>query len=167
MPTLDDRIDEAARQLTDGQPDAAFRTRVLARLDERPRQWSPIWLLAPAAAVAIGILGLFVPWRQEDLRRTTPAGSTVRSTDSMAPPAINSEATEPNITRRPLPVGRASRRAAIAAETMAVAPTPSDLDVGSIVIVPMDLPPATFEAIEEITPLAIDSIAIEQLTAGQ
>src|SRR5688572_10273482 len=148
MPTWDDRIDEAARQLTEGQPDAAFRTRVLARLDERPRRWSPIWLLAPAAAVAIGIVGLFVAWRQEDLRRTTPAGSTVRSTDAIAPPAvINSEATEPNITRRPLPVRRALRRAAIAPETMAVAPTPSDLDVGSIVIVPMDLPPATFEAI--------------------
>src|SRR5688500_3633176 len=61
MPTWDDRIDEAARQLTEGQPNDAFRTRVLARLTERPRRWAPMWLLAPAAAAAIVVLAIVMP----------------------------------------------------------------------------------------------------------
>ena len=60
MPTWDDVIDETARRLTDGQPRRGFATRVVARLDERPRRWSRGWLIAPAAAAAIVVVALAV-----------------------------------------------------------------------------------------------------------
>ena len=60
---FDDRIDEAARRLTEGGPHTtgpAFRARVLARLDERPvGTWPRARLLAPvAAAAAIVVLAM-------------------------------------------------------------------------------------------------------------
>lgn len=54
LPIDDDKIDEAARSLTEGAPGADVRARVLARIDQAPRR-TPIGsrLLAIAAIAAV------------------------------------------------------------------------------------------------------------------
>src|SRR5262245_39824626 len=50
--TLDRAIDRAARELTAGEPNASFRTRVMDRIGERSTWRSP-WVWAPIAAAAV------------------------------------------------------------------------------------------------------------------
>src|SRR5262245_565129 len=53
-------IDEAARQMTAGEPDAAFRARVMARIDTRrrpmPLRQGLVAGIAVAAAIAIAVI---------------------------------------------------------------------------------------------------------------
>ncbi len=56
-------IDEAARQMTDAQPPADFRARVLARIAEgrgARRRWRAAWILPPIAATAAIVVAILV-----------------------------------------------------------------------------------------------------------
>jgi hypothetical protein len=56
-------IDEVAQQMTDAQPPADFRARVLARIIEgqSPRStWRAAWILSPVAAAALIVVAIFV-----------------------------------------------------------------------------------------------------------
>lgn len=62
---LERAIDETARQMTAGEPGAAFTSKVLARLDEGPAHRTSLWrrtpwVLAPVAAAAIIAIAAFV-----------------------------------------------------------------------------------------------------------
>src|SRR5262245_42906040 len=58
---IDRLIDDAARQMTAGEPGAAFRAQVMDRLNAPRRSWwrSP-WLLSPAAVAALVLIALAV-----------------------------------------------------------------------------------------------------------
>ena len=56
-------IDDVARQMTDAQPPADFRARVLARIIEgqSPRSaWRAAWILSPVAAAALIVVAIFI-----------------------------------------------------------------------------------------------------------
>src|ERR1700730_15909822 len=60
MRMSDDRlIDDVARQMTEGQPSADFRARVIAGIENRPRRTTrSAWLLAPVAATALAFIAV-------------------------------------------------------------------------------------------------------------
>ena len=72
MPNWDNEIDEVAKQMTAGEPDAAFRARVLARIDtaesRRSRRWLMGWPRAAAAVAGIAIVAMAFYLRTPDVR---------------------------------------------------------------------------------------------------
>jgi hypothetical protein len=107
-------IDEAAQQMTDAQPPADFRARVLARIAEgdSPRSWwRAVWILSPVAAAALIVVAIFVARgvqprdRQLDRSANQTVGAnpdtTVRLTPSVdAPPVKKPGTTEPGSASR-------------------------------------------------------------------
>jgi hypothetical protein len=84
---LDRVIDEVARQMTEGQPPADLRARIVARLDagDRPRRFLPaVWALSPVAVAAAIVLAIFVarPFENRDLAPAR-ADQTVRVPPSL------------------------------------------------------------------------------------
>ena len=56
---IDAAIDDVARRMTEGEPSAALKTRVLARIDEQEsshRGWHLAWIVSPIAAAAVMFL---------------------------------------------------------------------------------------------------------------
>jgi hypothetical protein len=60
---LDRAIDEVARELTAGEPDGAFRARVMARIESGAsrRVWST-WVMAPMPIAALIVIALVAMW---------------------------------------------------------------------------------------------------------
>src|SRR3989442_14162911 len=85
---IDRAIDDAAREMTAGEPDGAFKARVLARIESGEsvrRTWRAAWILAPLAAAAAIVIAMVMVSRSAGDSRPGPAGSaaqTVRLTDS-------------------------------------------------------------------------------------
>jgi hypothetical protein len=89
----DDRlIDDVARQMTEGQPSADFRARVIASIDERPwRTTRSAWLLAPVAAAALVFIAIVVfRGNHETVRRTGPIGPGESTTIAQAARPVES-----------------------------------------------------------------------------
>src|SRR5438093_12696906 len=78
-------IDDIARELTAGEPDGAFKARVIARIESGEsvrRTWRAAWIIAPlAAAAAIAIVVVMVSRPARDSRLMPAAAQTVRLTD--------------------------------------------------------------------------------------
>jgi len=159
---LDRSIDEAARQMTAGEPSPYLRARVLARLDDRPR-WRAAWIVAPMALGAAVVLALAVSYRSTPVRPEAPAPAVVASrgtaaTAVEAAPASGTVAPSTTApageTRQPSARGTAADRPS---EIDALAP--SELDVPSIALTEMDpaesiqLPP-----LDVIAPIAVQAI---------
>jgi hypothetical protein len=116
---LDRAIDEVARALTAGEPGAAFRARVLARVaggDRFRRSWRAAWIAAPmaAAAAAIAIVAVLVSHSASD-RRPRPFGANAsdRRLRPSGPGASD---------RGPDPFGPGTQRAAVDREAGPKAP---------------------------------------------
>jgi hypothetical protein len=165
MPTWDDRIDEAARQLTEGQPRDGFGSRIIAGLDE-PRRWSRAWLLAPAAA-AIVVLAILAPREQPSDVSSTP--DPTPTADVRLEPEVRGIVDTGRSTPLPPPTGQ--QRAMRLATTREALPPPSDpslqpeLSVGSIEIAPAEVSPVAIDALSEIPPLADEELTIPSLDA--
>jgi len=159
MPTWDDLIDEAARQLTEGQPGAGFRTRVLARLDQRPRRWSRAWLLAPAAAIAIVVATLVIPREKMGDIALSPEIAKVGLKADTTSVAVRLKAdTTPSA---PAPVG--GRVKPDPANTPPPVEYPADVAVEPIDIAPLTMPLAVVDALATPAPLVVEGIAIAPL----
>jgi hypothetical protein len=170
MPTWDDRIDEAARRLTKGQPRAGFRMRVVARLDEPVRRPPRAWLLAPAA-VAIVVLVLVVPREQIDealpgTQRSSPSADVPLKPEAMT---VRSEPLDSNLRLKPDATRAATRtpdsnvRLGPNATTSAPVEFETDLEVAPIELVPVTVAATVVDALEEPPPLAIDPLTIAAL----
>ena len=151
MPTWDERIDEAARQLTEGQPGAGFRTRVLARLDARPRRWPRAWLLAPAAAIAIAVLVVVTPREEiaiksENTEVGLKADTTSGSVGLKADTTSDSVGLKADTTTAPTPVEY-----------------PPDVAVAPIELEPLAVPRTVVDALAAPAPLVLEDIAIAAL----
>jgi len=76
---VDRAIDEIARELTAGEPGAAFRTRVLARIASgarAQRRWRAAWMAAPLSAAALIAVAVATTWyRSPSLRQAQGAPS--------------------------------------------------------------------------------------------
>lgn len=104
---IDAAIDETARQLTGGEPDAAFRARVMARIERRRRPTLLPQALAAAIAVAAAIAIAAVVWRHPThtdapAREATSASNPVATGQSVSAETVRLE-NGSTAARRPNP----------------------------------------------------------------
>jgi hypothetical protein len=194
MPTWDGRIDEAARRLTEGEPRAGFRTRVVARLDDRPRRWSTVWVLAPAAAAAIVVLTIVMPREEigdvalkperavaektvvglkaDTTQKPTDAGLKADTTpDPVDPKADTTEVRlKPDTTPDQAGLKAGTTAAGPVADVAMPVELDTDLTVAPIELAPVTVPATIVEALVEPAPLAVESLtiaALDSLDSGQ
>jgi hypothetical protein len=176
---IDRAIDEVARELTAGEPDAAFRSRVVARIAVGSRAVTPRrawWIVAPlaaAAAIAIAVALFAGRARSNVATPTTARHEAPATTEAAAPRGENPATASPARSDAPVsPIVRAdasrgrkpdvSYIITTSSEVAALAPPP--LAVPSIAIEPIDRGPsirlqqlAPIERIE-VAPLDADDI---------
>ena len=68
---IDRAIDDVARRLTAGEPDGAFRARVMARIEsgERARRWPGAWIMSPLPIAALIVIALAAAWSYRSPQR--------------------------------------------------------------------------------------------------
>ena len=109
MTNWDSEIDSVARSLTDDEPDAALKARVLARIDRPRSSWRSAWILSPLAVAAAVVIGVMLVRLKPDpttdtarlkpdpttdsvvgsaFRRTDVVGSAFRPTDGVTPTTV-------------------------------------------------------------------------------
>jgi len=171
MPTWDDQIDETARRLTDRQLAPGFRSRVVARLDERPGRWSRAWLLAPAAAAAIVVLAV-VEMDERAVRPAMEAGLKAGTTPTTEAglKAGTAPAPEAGLKARTTSESAGLKARSISAPAGPKAeatPAPvafeTDLAVASIELTPVTVLPTVVDALVEPVPLAVEDLTIAAL----
>jgi hypothetical protein len=168
---IDRAIDEEAHALTAGEPDAAFRARIVARLDQDGPARRAWWIVAPLAAAATIAIAVTM-WSMRD--RTTPAAPNpaVARRETPAPqprpprvdtPAAPERTTAANAARaeRTAPPRAARNRGASVtagpSEASVVAElAPPPLDVPSIAVAPIDRGPSLqLDQLAAIAPIAV------------
>ena len=154
---LDRAIDEAARELTAGEPHGSFRARVLERIDEPRRIWSSPWVWSPLAAAALVAIAVVIRTPQ----RIEPTPLITSHSMSFA---VAVRGLEPTLTHE-TPAAIASSgvaqgiRAARPSDSAVAALAPEPLAVPSIAL--SSIEPADslrLEALEPITPIAVTPI---------
>jgi hypothetical protein len=175
MPTWDDRIDEAAQRLTEGEPASGFRARLLSRLEEaRPaRAWTHGWIFAPVAAATVALaLAAIVQLRQPDRAAPPPAieqqsAATASTTSGGGPSGPPYQAAEIGGPKGP-PYASADIGGPdgppyqINVDDFA----PPELVVDALDIPPASIAPLRVEALEELQVPASDTIEIAPLDSG-
>jgi hypothetical protein len=157
-------IDDVARQMTEGQPSANFRARVIAGIENRPRRTTRnAWLLAPVAAAALAFIAIVVfRGDHEAARRPDPVGPRASETIARAVPPPESARPDPVPGADGSPKGRVRRRAPkqdstdAAADLKALAPPPLEMPTLKITSITAEsIPVAPMETIAPIpvTPL--------------
>jgi hypothetical protein len=98
---LDRAIDEVARQMTAGEPDASLRARVIERLGhDGERRWTPasgprwVWILSPVALAAIIVVAVLVGGGRHAAIAPARSGSVADRTTAPATPAVPSIAAQ-------------------------------------------------------------------------
>jgi hypothetical protein len=170
MPTWDEVIDETARRLTDSQPRVGFTTRVVARLDERPRRWSRAWLLAPPAAAAIIVLAVVMPREEVGEVEVRPVRSSAGTDVPLKPEAM--PVADPGIANndprlKPDATPRQLAATAPAADVAIPADLGTDLVIAPIEPAPVAVAATIVDALEEPPPLAVEAITIDAIDVAQ
>src|SRR5439155_208110 len=99
---LDRRVDDAARELTEGEAPASFKARVLQRIEQhnQPR-WTPAWLLSTAAAaVCLVLVVMLMRGGHPDPSPqaiATRGGGAATGVESVAPPVTHVAADPPTV----------------------------------------------------------------------
>ena len=156
---LDEAIDRAVREIMDVDADAAFRARVLGRLDRRASQW-PRWAAAFVAAGA-GLLA-FVLMRPANIQPVPPraevAGAARTTTDrpvagrTTGPLRLSEQPSGAPASRRPRTVKISPNPThRIAAGTMAAA-------VANDARLESDPPAVTIESLGRLEPLVLEPL---------
>jgi hypothetical protein len=168
---IDRAIDDAARALTAGEPGAAFRARIVARLEDGGPSRRAWWIGAPiAAAAAIAIVVALVSGRGQTspaavkpavapvetasaprMQRAAPRVDTSPSLEQTT--AANAGAKGPPRRERVHERGAASDASNTSAVTQLA---PSPLDIPSIVVEPIEGGPTLqLDQLEPIAPIAV------------
>lgn len=94
---MDAAIDRAVREIMDVDPDAAFRARVLARLERGPAGWSA-WASGRMAMAGIGVALVLIAGvlLRTPAPHVAPGPQPIASTDVAAPRAAASVTPEPS-----------------------------------------------------------------------
>jgi hypothetical protein len=171
---LDEAVDLAARGLTSGDPGAAFRARVLARLAERRPRRMRRAMFALAAVGAAAIAGVLV-WPAGAGRHGGPPARATATATVPVPPRIAAEkvsaapSREPAASSAPAPGGvRVARAAGAPLPARAPASAIDALRPDPLVPDSIAVAPLTIEAIEpigsiELSTLTVPSIGIAPL----
>src|SRR4051794_5398372 len=91
---IDHAIDDTARALSAGEPDAAFRARIVARLEEGGRSHRAWWIGAPIAAAALIAIALVFFSARE---RTSPGEVRPDVARGEAPAAPRTQTSTPAV----------------------------------------------------------------------
>src|SRR5262245_43466587 len=85
---LDRVIDDVARELTIGEPDHAFRVRVLARIEsgDAVRSRRAAWIIAPLAAAAVIAVAVATTWHRSPERLALQQPQTPHATSQRREP---------------------------------------------------------------------------------
>jgi hypothetical protein len=166
---VDDLIDQAARQMTSGNPSAVFAAGVLDRIEranppsgtETPL-WSP-WRFATAGAFALAVLLLFLSSRQtvqgpipEEPSRITNADNPTEASVPVSSPSVEAPA---KAHVAPIRSTRSSVQSRPAPEPF---PTVPPIEIESITLDPIEI--AGIEvALLEIAPIRIEPVGIARL----
>jgi hypothetical protein len=172
MPTWDNRIDEAARQLTEGQPGPGFRTRVLARLDQRPRRWSRAWLLAPAAAIAIVVIVVVMPREKEATEVDAKADTTTTSVGLNADTTSVGRKADATPSSNEVRLKADTTTARLQLDTTTAGsdsdvPLVSELAPTPIEVAPLTVAASAVDALPDLAPLAIEEISVDPIDVAQ
>lgn len=180
MKNWDSEIDDAAREMTRGEPDAGLKTRVLARIDEPRRIWRSPWILSPIAVAAVAVVAVMVfrtpetvPLPSQTLRAGKPDTTDVLvNTETV--PGTNKTAGAPVVAGVPgLSPGEGSRTGArtrtAAPLTMTTGPAVvEDLaaragDMESIAPAPLEIEPLATDAMEMMESIQITRLEVALL----
>ena len=169
---VDDLIDQAARQMTSGNPSAVFAAGVLDRIEranppsgtQRPL-WSP-WRFATAGAFALAVLLLFLSSRQtvqgpipEEPSRITNADNPTEASVPVSSPSVEAPAKAVAAHVAPMRSTRSSVQSRPAPEPF---PTVPPIEIESITLDPIEM--AGIEvALLEISPIRIEPVGIARL----
>jgi hypothetical protein len=154
---LDDAIDRAVREIMNVDADAAFRTRVLARVERRATQW-PGWPRWAAAGAAIGAVVLaFVLMRAPANEGPEPASVKHQPTQALEQtPTAPENRTAVAAANPPIK----SPSAGPAQRTIVTPDATHGLPAGTIAGAVVEDPRAvTIEALERIEPIALAPLA--------
>ena len=144
----DDLIDHVAARMTDAEPSARLRARVLAHLDDAPaaRGWS--WMPVAATVAAAATLAIAIAWPRPDAAPSLPMLPAVASLAFFAP--SHDDAVPVRVRRNPN-------------ATHAVSEADAALGVNGIRALDA-FTPVTFDGIQP-APLAIPLLVITPLSA--
>jgi hypothetical protein len=192
---LDGEIDEVARAMT-GQPASpAFAERVLARIDQPSphKEWRPMWIWSPAAALATLALAVFLlraPWTsvtvQQQSRRTdapagqdsgvpgrakgtTPgvaSGSSQAKTESGAPTvaASGSSRTDTESGNQEVAASGPGRTSVGAiARTIRTKRPPRPEEISDLMPPPLDVDPIRIDAMAAMESIDVPRLGIEEI----
>ena len=182
---VDRAIDEAAREMTAGEPGPAFTTRVLARMQHQPSSWNWRWVMAPVSvAAATAVIVVALRTRPADIRPAAadqnPSRSTALSPSGGAPspsagalsasggalspsggaPSPQAEHHQRQVKHHRRQVEHYRRQAAhYQPSSRTLAPrTPSSV-VATLAPPPLDLPSMTLQELGAGAPLDVPAIA--------
>src|ERR1700716_2573726 len=85
---IDRAIDDVARELTAGEPDGAFRARVMARIDAGEARGVRFtrWVTSPLPVAALILLALAAAWSYRAYR--SPERLALRRDETLAPAPV-------------------------------------------------------------------------------
>ena len=166
---LDDRIDDAARQLTAGEPGGDLRARVVARIERPRRSGMPGWIAAPIAVAAIVAIVMTIalhrpitPAPSERVASLsepaaaafeTPAALHARESDTSSP--------SPSVTAaHALSPATPSRIAAAADVASEGDPSSLASAIGQLTPAPIDIAPLHIEEIPQAAPIVVPDLDV-------
>lgn len=173
---FDSAIDEIARQMTDGEPPADFKARILARIEsdgDRRGRWRIVCVQSLAvAAVIFVVLIARAPWRSDVPRVATdvrldpearPVQEMPEATDRRPPVAAEIRLVVPRRT------DAAYREAMGSPAVSELRPAPLDIEpLHAETIASADLEPAGMDALESVevpaltlAPLKVPAIGVQ------
>jgi hypothetical protein len=163
---LDTAIDRAVRELMDVDADAAFRARVAARLQQRPRRGFGGRHIALAGAAAAVLLAAFV--FNASKPGPVPPQMVEHHPSPVAPPAAapSRRPTAPSTGPRTMAEGREPVRGAAARQSpgrggpMAVPPIARNVVVAAVA---PDDPVMDIETLAVVTPISLAAVAPRQI----
>jgi hypothetical protein len=161
---LDRAIDAVAGRMTAAEPAAAFRARVLARIDRPRRRLAPAsgWMAAAVSAAAVVLLALAIGGNRSGPGRSQPSERTVLPSTPIAYGAA-----VPHHETRPVVIASTASgvvaRGRVAAESAVAVLAPPPLDVASLAIAPMN-PGESIQIseLETIAPITLTPIGDPQ-----
>lgn len=160
---LDTAIDEVARTMTDGAPDASFAAGVLTRLDtQRPRAFAFGWRAALVGFFAIAVVAVALRWSRPDENvATVVVERATTSPTPAAPPRRVSRASDHPPLDRQVTRQRTVPPADLPAATILTSAPPM------IAVAPMNVEPLTVAPMgrpDSIEPSALEPVAAIAVT---
>lgn len=158
---VDAAIDEAARQMTAGEPGADLRVRVMARV-ENHRRVTPLWrpVFAGLTVAALILVAVMVRLKPDPTYRPGPAPAP--ATIVQVPPTALGGASDQTVRLPPSPRGGPNEQAVrLKADTAYEKALRSQSDVDAVTLPSIDL-----ESIAVATLPAAESIHVEPLQAA-